>query len=65
MLFANAADSARLNRIKDSIMYKKSLVVAATLGALAFNAGAWDMRGIAPSINWRWRRCRQISAGSP
>jgi hypothetical protein len=43
--FANAADSARLNRIKDSIMYKKSLTVAATLGALAFNVGAWDYEG--------------------
>jgi hypothetical protein len=45
ILFANAADSVRLERIKDSIMHKKSLAVAVMLGALALNVGAWDYDG--------------------
>jgi len=54
--FAIATGSANVERIKNSIMYKKSLAVAAMLGALTFNAGAWDYEGITPSMNWRWRR---------
>ena len=39
------AGSANVERIKNSIMYKKLLTIAAVLGALTFNAGAWDYEG--------------------
>ena len=43
--FAYVAGSANVERIKNSIMYKKLLTIAAVLGALTFNAGAWDYEG--------------------
>ena len=43
--FAYAAGSANVERIKNSIMYQKLLAIAAVLGALTFNAGAWDYEG--------------------
>jgi hypothetical protein len=43
--FANGTDCVRLERIKDSIMYKKSLAVAAVLAALGLQVGAWDYDG--------------------
>ena len=45
ILFAKAADSVSLERIKHTIMYQKLLTMAAMLGALTLNARAWDYEG--------------------
>jgi hypothetical protein len=41
-VFAIAADSVSLERIKDSIMSQKLFTLAVVLGVLTFKAGAWD-----------------------
>src|SRR5690242_8036184 len=43
--FANGTDSDRLAELKDSIMRKKQLALAAALAALTLNLGAWDYEG--------------------
>ncbi len=45
ILFANATDSGTLAHIKNIIMRKRLFAVAAMLGMLVLNAGAWDYEG--------------------